>query len=297
MKAYTDVSKKIFDSSGYIIITLISTACFLPFLLLISASFTDESSIIKHGFSLIPGKFSIDAYQYVFRQSAFIWKAYLITISLVVFGTAIHLLFNTMGAYALSRRDFKYRNYVAFYLYFTTMFGGGLVPWYILCVRYLHLKNTYFVLLQAGLVSVFNLLIMRNFIKQIPESIIESAKIDGAGEFRILLQLIVPMSVSSLVTIWLLVTLGYWNDWYMASLFINNANLYPLQYLLYSIINNAEFLASAMGRGLQLPSTRTIPRESVKMATAVIVTGPIIFMYPFVQKYFVKGLVIGAVKG
>ena len=296
MATKRDTGSRVFQIWGYLTISIISLCCVLPFLLVISASFTDEGSIIRSGYHLIPKVFSVKAYEYVFRSPVFILQAYMVTISLVVIGTTLHLLINSMAAYAISRQDFRYRNYVAFYLYFTTIFAGGLVPWYILCVRYLQLQDTYTILLISNVVSVFYLLLMRNFMKNIPESIIESAKMDGAGEFRIYWDLILPLSLPSVVTIGLLIGLAYWNEWYMARLFISNHKLYPLQYLLYQIINSAEYINMAIARGARISSIQA-PRESIKMATAVIVTGPIIFVYPFLQKYFVKGLTIGAIKG
>jgi len=287
---------RFFRIIAFIIIISIAIICLLPVLLVISGSFTSESSIIKYGYSLIPKEFSINAYKLVFKSAESIGNAYLVTVSVTVIGTLIHLVLAFMTAYALSRKDFQWRNIIAFYILFTLLFSGGLVPWYILCVRYLHLKDTFFALLQFNLVSAWSVFIMRTNIKQISEEIIESALMDGAGEFRILSQLIVPLSAASITTIALLTALTFWNDWSNAMLFINNQKLYPLQYLLYKILNSAEFMHAAIQRGAGISSV-VAPRESVKMAVACIATGPIIFLFPFLQRYFVKGLAIGAIKG
>lgn len=197
-------------------------------------------------------------------------------------------------------KDFKWRNKVSFFFYFTTLFSGGLVPWYILMVKYLGLKDSYLSLLLPPLLSVFNIIIMKSYMSGIPQALTESAKIDGAGDFTIFMKVILPLVKPALATIGMFIALGYWNDWYNSMLFINNENLYSLQYYLYKIVNNIEayktILAQA-GGGTSLGSTINMPSESLKMALTIIVTGPIILVYPFIQKYFVSGVTIGAVKG
>jgi len=203
-----------------------------------------------------------------------------------------------MAAYALQRKDFVYRNFFAFFFYFTTIFSGGLVPWYILMVKYLHMKDNYLALIIPGLFGVFNMIIIRSFMSSIPDSITESAKIDGASDFRIFIQLILPLSRPVLVTIGLFIALEYWNDWYLSMLFIQKDNMYPLQYFLYKIISKIDFLRNVAARSSNINLSKiSLPSESFKLAMTVIATGPIIFLYPHLQKYFIKGIMMGAIKG
>ena len=203
-----------------------------------------------------------------------------------------------MTAYVLQRKDFMWRNKFSFYFYFTTLFNGGLVPWYILMVKYLGLKDTYLALLIPPMLSVFNIILMKSYIGGIPQALTESAKIDGAGDFTIFVKIILPLIKPALATVGLLIALGYWNDWYNSMLFINNENLYSLQYYLYKIVNNIEAYKTILAQNTSSVSGAIeMPSESLKMALTVIVTGPIILVYPFIQKYFVSGVTIGAVKG
>lgn len=280
----------------YIIITFLALACLFPFILLVSASFTEESSIYTMGYSLIPEKFSIEAYKTIFTNPTRIMRAYGITFGVTTVGTILGLFLTTMAGYVLQRKDFEHRNKIMFFIYFTTLFSGGLVPWYILICNVLHLKDTYFALFLPVMLSAWNIMLMRNFIRSIPYSITESAKIDGANDFTIYCKLILPLSKPGIATVGLFLALQYWNDWYMGSLFISNEKNYPLQLLLYNMLKSAEFARDSVELNISNVNN-IVPTESLKMATAVVVTGPIILLYPFVQKYFVKGLTIGAVKG
>ncbi|TCW35227.1 putative aldouronate transport system permease protein [Thermohydrogenium kirishiense] len=285
----------IFNIIGYIFITIIMIVCLIPFLLIISGSFTTDEAIHKYGFRLIPKVFSTDAYRLLFESPATIIRAYGVSTMVTVCGTIGGLIVMSMAGYVLQRKDFRYRNNIAFFIYFTTLFQGGLIPWYILITKYLGLKDSYLVLIIPGMANAFNILLIRNFMKSIPESLIESAKIDGAGDFYIYLRIILPLSKPVLATIALFLALGYWNDWFMASLFIKSEYKYPLQYLLYQTLQSAQYLQqSAAGQYVVLTN---LPTESLKMAMAVVATGPIVLVYPFVQKYFVQGITIGAVKG
>lgn len=203
----------------------------------------------------------------------------------------------TMAGYVLARKDFKYRNSFSFYIYFTTLFGGGLVPWYIMITKYLGLLDSYAVLVLPGLMTPFLIILMKNFIKSaVPEELFDSGKIDGAGDFRIYWQIVLKLSMPGIATVGLFLALYYWNDWFTSSLFINDTHKYQLQFYLYNVINSAQFIAQ-MGAGTGVSLATEVPAESTKMAMAIVVTGPILFLYPFVQRYFVKGLTIGAVKG
>jgi putative aldouronate transport system permease protein len=291
-----DTKKKTFFAIGYLYIIFFALVCFLPFWLIVSGSFSSEDSITKSGFSIIPKELSLKAYETIFMYPDRILSAYTVSICLTVFGSALGLFFMAMAAYVILRKDFRYRNKFAFFFYFTTLFGGGLVPYYLLIVKYLGLKNTFFSMLLPMLMSAWNILLLRNFMKSVPDSIMESAKIDGAGDFTIFIKLIFPLSKPGLATIGLFIGLSYWNDWMNSMLFVEEPNLYPLQYLLYKTIQQVEGLKLASARGASV-ALLDLPTESIKMATAVIATGPIILLYPFVQKYFVKGLIIGSVKG
>lgn len=292
----TDRSLYAFRIMGYIYISIFVLACFLPFWLIVAGSFTQESAIYKYGYKLIPKVFSLEAYKLVFLFPQDILNAYIVSITLTVVGSVVGIFLTAMTAYVILRKDFKYRNKLSFFYYFTMLFSGGLVPYYLLIVRYLHLKDTLFALLLPSLMSAYLIILTKNFMKSIPDSIMESAKIDGAGDFRVFLQFIIPLSKPGLATIGLFIALGYWNDWWGAMLFIDSKKLYPLQYLLYKIIQGAEGLKLANTAGAGIVMT-DLPTESLKMATAVVATGPIILLYPYVQRYFIKGLVIGSVKG
>ena len=298
MKKSKDI--KAFNILSYTLIALVALICLIPFLMVVVGSFTAEKEIIANGFSFFPKELSLEAYKTALKEPMAILRAYGVTASLTVIGTAIGLFIVAMTAYVLQRKDFKWRNKVSFFFYFTTLFSGGLVPWYILMVKYLGLKDSYLSLLLPPLLSVFNIIIMKSYMSGIPQALTESAKIDGAGDFTIFMKVILPLVKPALATIGMFIALGYWNDWYNSMLFINNENLYSLQYYLYKIVNNIEayktILAQA-GGGTSLGSTINMPSESLKMALTIIVTGPIILVYPFIQKYFVSGVTIGAVKG
>lgn len=295
MNWYKDNKTRAFDILCYVVLGVFSIFCLLPFLLVVMASITKESDITKYGYSLIPRHISFSAYKLLFSSQGEIINAYMVTIFITVVGTFSGLILMSMASYVMNRKDFKYRNKFAFYVYFTTLFNGGLVPFYILMVKYLQLKDNVLAMIFPGLVSAWSIFLMRNFMKSIPDSLYESAKIDGAGDFRIYWQIVMPLSLPALATIGLFQALAYWNEWYNALLYIQTASKYPLQYFLQNMMaaSNINNLVK-MGANVDFAN---IPTESIKMATAVIVTGPVILFYPFVQKYFVSGLTVGAVKG
>ncbi|OXM15669.1 carbohydrate ABC transporter permease [Paenibacillus herberti] len=281
---------------GYTLLAILAFLCVVPFLLILSSSLTDENTIRMEGYKLFPTVFSTEAYKLLFEYPEAMIRAYGVTLMVTIIGTAVGLFLTAMSAYVLCRKDFKWRNQFTFYFFFTTLFSGGLVPWYLLITNYLQWKDTLTVLIVPSLMSVFYMIVMRTFMAGIPEAITESAKIDGAGDFRIFMQLIIPLSKPALATIGLFTALRYWNDWYMALLFISKEDLEPLQYYLYKMLGNMEGLRTAMlgsGAGVSID----IPGESLKMAMTVVACGPILFAYPFIQKYFVQGLTVGAVKG
>lgn len=280
-----------------IVVTLFSLACLFPFLMVIAGSLSTENDIVNYGYTLIPKHVTFDSYRILLLGSNRIVDAYGISILVTVVGTVLSIIVNGMGGYVMARRSFKYRNVLSIYVIITMLFSGGLVPWYIICVRYLDLKDTLWAMILPPLANAFNMFLIRNFMQGIPEDLYESAKMDGASEYRIFFRLIVPLSVPVLATVGLFVALGYWNDWFLGLMFIDKQELQPLQLLLRTLVSNVEFLKSSSNAAAMRQISATIPSESIKMALTVITIGPIVFLYPFVQRYFVKGLMVGAVKG
>lgn len=284
----------LFRLIGYPFLFLFAIICILPFLLVIGSSFSSEQEIARYGYSFIPKEPTLDSYRSIFKNASSIVRAYGITIFITVVGTALSTFINMMTGYVLMRKDFRWRNKFSFYFFFTTLFSGGLMPWYMVCIA-LGFKDNILALIVPSLVSVWNIILVKGFISGIPYEITESAKIDGAGDFQIFIKLIWPLSTPVIATIGLFTALGYWNSWYNTMLFINDSNLYSLQYLLYKLINDAQALRQIAAESGEV--INTVPIESMKMALTVIVTGPILLLYPFVQRYFIKGLTLGAVKG
>ena len=284
----------LFRLIGYPFLFLFAVICVLPFLLVIGSSFASEQEIARYGYSFIPKEPTLESYRTIFKNSESIVRAYGVTIFITIVGTALSTFINMMTGYVLMRKDFRWRNKFSFYFFFTTLFSGGLMPWYMVCVA-LGFKDNIMALIVPGLVSVWNIILVKGFVAGIPYEITESAKIDGAGDFQIFIRLIWPLSTPVIATIGLFTALGYWNSWYHTMLFINDSSLYSLQYLLYKLINDAQALRQIAAESGEV--INTVPIESMKMALTVIVTGPILLLYPFVQRYFIKGLTLGAVKG
>lgn len=282
-----------------IFLIALAVLCIIPLLLIISISLSREGDIIDYGFRLIPVNLTTIAYDMIFKNPFKLVNAYKVTISVTVLGTFISLFICSMLAYVLSRTDFKYKRGLSFYVFFTMLFSGGLVPWYILISSYLHLTDTIAVLIVPYLVSAWNLFLLRTYFKKIPVSLIESAKIDGAGEFRIYGQIIIPLSTPSLATVGLFIALMYWNDWWLSLLFINKPNLYSLQMLLKIMMDNLNFIKSDMNKLFITDMMKDIvaPSENMRMAMCLIAIGPIMLLFPFLQKYFVRGLTVGSIKG
>lgn len=272
--------------------------CVFPFIYVIMISLTDEKTLAANGFQIIPEKWSPAAYQYLWAMKDQLFQSYFITILVTVLGTLISVMTISFYAYAISRKQFLYRKFFTFLAFFTMLFGGGLVPFYIVATQVLQLKNTIWALILPLVVNAFYILIMRTFfIRSVPESVLESARIDGASEWRIFFQIVLPLSLPGIATIALFSTLGYWNDWFNALLFIDNPTLVPLQSLLMKVEGNLEFIRqNALTNGQQAGILTAIPQDAAKMAMVVISTLPIAIAYPFFQKYFVSGLTIGSVK-
>lgn len=280
---------------GYILITLYALACIFPFLIIVGSSFTSEAVIRAEGVQLIPKEISLEAYKMV-TKSGGIWKSYGLTIGMTLVGTLIGMAIISMTGYALQRKDYPFRNAISFYIYFTSLFSAGLAPYYLLMTQTYKLKDNYLAVLLPLLMTPWLIILMKNFMKAIPHEITESGKIDGAGDMRIFIDLILPMSKPALATIGLFLALSYWNEWYQSSLFLSaKVSVKPLQYTLYEVVNKIDALKNSVAG--QYVNLTDIPQESVKMANAVLATGPIVLLYPFVQRYFISGITVGAVKG
>ena len=278
---------------------ILSFVFIIPIWTLFAISVTSDADIINYGYQLWPKVIDWGAYKYIFTSASDILSAYKVTIIITVVGTVLSTVIGAMCAYTISRQDFAYKSRVTFYMFFTMLFGGGMVPSYILMTQYLHVQNTYWALILPGMISVWNIFIMRTFFQQIPSSIIESATIDGASEMKIFISIIVPLSTPALATIGLLQMLGYWNAWTPAMLYITDQKLYPLQYLLQTMLRNMQEIMKNIeltGNTNMIDLSR-LPMESMRMAMAVLAVGPILLVFPFFQKYFVQGLTVGSVKG
>ncbi len=281
--------------NAFFIITCLLIA--LPFVLVVSISLTSENSLSQFGYHFIAKEWSFEAYRIVFEKPATLLKGYGVTILITVIGTVLSLFLTALMAYPLSRRDFRYNRPLTFFVFFTMLFNGGLIPFYILMTQYLHLKNTLAALIIPGLMSPFNIMIMKGFLDKISKEIIESAKVDGAKEFRIFFRIILPLSTPALATLGLLISFGYWNEWFNALLFIDNDKFIPLQLLLVRILSQADFLAnSPMAEVSDKLKYAHFPTMSVRMAMAIVASGPMLIVFPFFQKYFVKGITVGSLK-
>lgn len=282
-----------------IIIGLFSFSCVFPFLYVIIISFTDEQTLALEGFSVWPSKFSSDAYHYIFSTGSELFSSFGLTLLVTVLGTFITLFLVTTYSYAVSRRSFEFRGFFSFLAFFTMLFSGGMVPGYIVMTQFLHLQNTIWALVLPLAMSAFSIIVMRTFFQTtVPDEIIESAKMDGAGEFLTFARIVLPVSLPGIATIGLFSSLGYWNDWFNALLYYNKPDLTPpLQFMLMRIEKNMEFLRQMSSHLGDYNAVGALPTETVRMAMVVLATLPIVLAYPFFQRYFVQGLTVGSVKG
>lgn len=282
-----------------IVIGLFSFSCIFPFLFVIIISLTDEQTLVLEGFRLLPSQFSTAAYEYIFETGSELLSSFGLTLLVTVLGTLVSLALVTTYAYALSRRNFEFRGFFSFLAFFTMLFSGGMVPGYIVMTQFLHLQNTIWALIFPLSLSAFSIIVMRTFFQTtIPDEIIESAKIDGAGEFLTFVRIVLPVSLPGIATIGLFSSLGYWNDWFNALLYYNNPQATPpLQFMLMKIEKNMDFLTQNAQNIGSFDAAAGLPTETVRMAMVVLATLPIVMAYPFFQRYFVQGLTVGSVKG
>lgn len=275
----------------HLILAIYAFICTYPFVLTFMVSLGSEKSVIDNGYQLIPEEFSLLAYKTIFEDSS-IYYAYGVSIFVTTVGTLLSLLICGMAGYAMSLNRVRYRNAISMYFYIPMVFNAGLLPWYMVCTQLLHLQNTIMALILPMLVSSFNIFLMRNYFKTIPASLIESADIDGCGVMRTFFQVVLPLSKPIIATVALFVGLAYWNDWSLALWFIDERNLFPLQYMLFRIESMMEFIRkNGYIGGFEFPA------QTYQIATLFVTIGPIILLYPLIQRYFVKGIMIGAVKG
>lgn len=281
-----------------ILIGLFALTCIFPFIFVIIISLTSENSLVLNGYALIPSEWSFDGYRYLAEMKDQLLQALFITVFVTVFGTLVNVTFTSTYAYAISRPTFEFRKFFTIFALITMLFSPGMVPNYIVMTNLLQLKDTIWALILPMALSPFNIIVMRTFFKrQVPDSIIEAAKIDGASEARVFLQIVLPLAVPGIATISLFAALGFWNDWFNALLYIQSDNLIPLQYLLMKIQANIEYMTKSVSMsGAMAGGLAAIPKEATRMAMVVISTLPIALSYPFFQKYFVSGLTIGGVK-
>jgi putative aldouronate transport system permease protein len=263
------------------------------------SSITDEKVLIQNGYSFFPSKFGLDAYMYILNASKFIGRSYMVSVGITAIGTTLNMLMTTMFAYPLSRKDFKYRNVLAFFLFFTMLFNGGIVPSYMMWTRIFHIKNTYFALLCPNLLmGAFNVILVRNYYtSNVPSAIVESAQMDGASELKIFARIMLPLSVPVNVTIGLFAGLAYWNDWTNAMYYVDKPKFFGIQNMLMRIMENITFLSSSQASQLVNTAAVAVPSIGIRMALAVTGIIPILVLYPLLQKHLIKGIVVGAIKG
>ncbi|OMF34575.1 hypothetical protein BK133_12315 [Paenibacillus sp. FSL H8-0548] len=281
----------------YICIGIFALICLAPFVLALSGSLSTESKLAAEGYSFLPRGFSLDTYAFMFNSKADqIFQAYLTSVVVTVLGTACAVLVTTAYAYVISAKGFRYRNFFAFLAYFTMLFSGGTLPWYILSTKYYHLDDTLAGLFVPYLLNVFLMYLQANYFKSIPHEIVESAQIDGAGHIRIFFRIMLPLGQVGLVTISLFYALQFWNDFYLSLMLISDQNLYTIQYMMYFMMSNIQYLAS--GNSTQIGGAVIAPPlETAKMAMTCLTVLPIAILYPFLQRYFVRGIIVGSVKG
>ena len=279
------------------IVILAVLFCIFPFFLIFSSSLSSETSIRIYGYSLIPREFTLDAYKIVLNaQNSLIAGGYKTTVIVTVTGTVLSSLITILAAYPLSRKKYKFRSGLNFFVFFTMLFNGGLVPWYMATTQWYGLHNNYAALIVPYLASAWNVFLLRNFMSAIPDEMEESAKIDGAGNFRILFAIFVPMCTPGIATVTLFNVITYWNDWWLGLMLLDGNKIVPLQLFLLRIMESIDFLAQS-AKAAAFAGRRSIPTETVRMAICMLTIGPIIFVYPFFQKHIVKGMLVGSVKG
>lgn len=276
---------------------LLALFCVVPFLYVVSASFTSQSGLMQNGYTLIPSDFSTEAYEYCMKSAQSLLQAYGVTITVTVLGTFISLVFTSMLAYVISRRDFRFHRQLSFIVFFTMLFNGGMVPSYILITKYYHLRDTLWVMILPYVIGAWNVFLMKGFFANVPTSLLEASKLDGCTEYGTFFRIVIPVSKPAFATVGLFTAFGYWNDWWLSMMYTTENSLTSLQYYLQRIMQNIQFLQQAVSRGMNISvDMSTFPTSTARMALCVLAAGPMLVIFPFFQKYFVKGLTVGSVK-
>ena len=288
------IEYRVFIVFAYIFVVIIALLGVIPFIMLLSGSFTSESYIVNHGYSLIPKEFSVNAYKTIFENPQRMVNSYAVTIFITVVGTVISLFLTAMTAYVLQRKDFPWRNKISYFIYFTTLFSGGLTPWYMLMMKF-GMKNNLAALIIPNLFSVFNILIVRNYLNGIPHEISESAKVDGANDFQQIWSVYMPLALPMMFTVGMVTFVGKWNSWLPSVLYLEatHTSLQLVQHVLKQMIDNMQAFYSSRASG----SVANAPLTSARNAGIVIVILPLILISPILQKYFVNGITAGSEKG
>lgn len=284
----------------HLIMIVFCLACIIPFIFVVIISFSSKESIREIGYSFVPQSWAFDAYNYVFKLGDQLWRSYFNSFLITVVGTILTLLVTGLYAYALFRKDFKYRTFFTFFCFFTMIFGGGLAPTYVICKQVLGLHDSYAAIIIPMLLNPFNIIIMRTFFQSsIPNDLIDAAAIDGSGEYYTLFRIIVPITKPGIATVGLLSALAYWNEWFIPMLYVRDSRYIPLQYLLQEMQSKVDFLAknSSMMGAEAAKAMTDLPSDTLRMALVVLIVVPIAFAYPFFQRYIIAGLTIGSVKG
>ena len=305
-KEAKEVNKLTLISKGWnavfvIILFFMALLVVIPMLLIAVVSLSSEISIANNGYTFFPSVWSLDGYKYLFKTGDQLADSYLVTIFYAITGTLMSLATMTMFAYVIAQKKFKFSRLLTWLLFFTMLFSGGLVPSYILNVRYLHINDTIWIFLLPTLVNAYYTIILRTFIRTtIPDALFEAARIDGAGHFRIFVNIVLPLFKTGIATVGLFSLVTRWNDWFIGMLYVQNPKLIPLQTLLTKLQDTIDFLkqnAAIAGTPDGVALLRTLPDENLRMACTIVVILPILFAYPFFQRYFVQGLTVGSIKG
>ena len=296
-KPKSTLSDKILITVFYVTSTLFGLMCLYPFVQVLISSFADEKALLAEGYKLVPSKWSLDAYRVLVNANE-IWTSYGVTLFITIVGTLLTLFITVMAAYVLSGNKIKYKNFFNFFFYFTMLFNGGLVGSFILISDILHLTNSIWVYILPASFNVWNCFLLRNFFAEVPEALIESGKLDGASDITVLFRIVLPLSLPAIATIGLFSAVAFWNEWGLGLLYITDERLYTLQYQIVRLVQSIDAASNMANSGMgNMGTTFEPPANTLRLATAIITIGPIILLYPFLQKYFVSGLKVGGVKG
>ena len=281
---------------AHVVFIFLAICCIVPMLLVVIVSLSSSKSIVEVGYTLFPAEWSLGAYKFILKDADTLFNAYGITILNTVVGTIMGLLLSSMMAYALSRRIYKYRTFFSFVVFFTMVFSAGLIPQYYVYTKWFHLRDSLWAVILPGLVVGWNVVLLRTFFYDLPEEVLEAGIVDGCSEFKLFWQVTMPMMKPGLATVGLMMMLGYWNEWYRTMIYIDSSEKFDLQYMLYRLLKNTQELMNDIQAGLGMGGIDFVSDTS-KMAMAVLAAGPMMFVFPFFQKYFVRGISTGAVKG